>query len=480
MVTLGTDDPLNLSVLDDVRQILKCEIEAVQCETQALEELIAKSYGLGLGAEDAGSGEGELEFTTTEDERGGERSPIIDAVNTILRDAASCQASDVHLNPDQSLLHIRFRIDGQLQSRQGPSLAMYPKIVQRLKVMAQLDLTQARRPQDGKFRFRHGNQMIDVRMSVLPTVDGENVVLRMLAGQGRVARYEELGMSEALRENLDGMLHQPYGMLLVTGPTGCGKTTTLYSILNQINELDRNILTIEDPVEIRMPLVRQIQVNHEIGLTFASALRSILRQDPDVILIGEVRDEETAEIALQSALTGHFVMSTLHTNDAAGAIARLLDLNQPSFVITSAVLGVIAQRLVREVCTHCSGPDEVEGEVLTLLGLADNTGLKRGSGCARCLQTGFRGRTGMYELLRMTPMLKDAIARDASTDELRQLAASEGMQLMWEDGLAKARFGQTTVSEILRTVQIEGIRKARLESGEFVDRRSGDGRIRAA
>ena len=452
VVTLGTDDPLDLAVMDDVRQILKCEIEPVQCESILLSELITKSYGMGLGTSvyeyEAGSSE-RGEAARKDDESG----PIINAVNLILKDAMRCGASDVHLNPDQAVLHIRFRIDGQLQTRQGPSLAMYQKIVQRLKVMAHLDLTQTRRPQDGKFRFSSDHETVDIRLSIIPTVNGENVVLRLLCGQGRLAELNELGMDEGTANSLRMMLTQPYGMLLVTGPTGSGKTTTLYSILNRMNTPERNILTVEDPVEIRLPLVRQVQVNHEIGLNFASALRSILRQDPDVILVGEIRDEETAEIALQSSLTGHFVMSTLHTNDSAGAIARLLDLNQPAFVINSALLGVVAQRLVRRVCEHCKEADHPETELLEMVGLHDTTGLKHGKGCPHCLQTGFTGRMGIYELLRMTTNMKHLVGGGATTEEIRRLSVQEGTTLMWQDGLCKVRSGQTTLNEILRTVQ---------------------------
>jgi len=459
VVTLGTDDPLNLSVMDDVRQILKREIEPVQCESSALKKVIASAYGLGLGsvAEDAESS-GVKSHATAKDD-GTERGPIIDAVNTILVDAIRCGASDVHLNPDQTILHIRFRIDGRLQPRQGPSLNMYSKIVQRLKVMAHLDLTQSRRPQDGKFRFEHENQTIDVRLSILPTVDGENVVMRLLFGQGRVARFDQLGMSDEVSRQLQEIIRQPYGMLLATGPTGSGKTTTLYSILDKINTPDRNILTIEDPVEIRMPMIRQIQVNHEIGLTFASALRSILRQDPDIIFVGEIRDAETAEIALQSALTGHFVLSTLHTNDSAGAVARLLDLGQPAFVINSAVLGVIAQRLVRRTCEHCAAVDHPDATLLSLVGLSDDRGMRKGRGCPHCLQTGYQGRTGIYELLSMSPPLKNAIAHGASTEEIRQISMQEGAYLMWRDGIDKARLGQTTLDEVLRAVPVDEIQR---------------------
>ena len=286
--------------------------------------------------------------------------PVVAAVNQLLADAIELEASDVHINPDEEVLRLRYRVDGLLQEQQGLPLSMHAGIVQRLKVMAHLDLTQTRRPQDGKFRFNHKGDPIDIRMSSIPTVCGENVVLRLLMSGTVVLDFHELGMPAQMATDLEELINRPYGMLLVTGPTGCGKTTSLYTVLNKLNDPSRNIMTIEDPVEIRLPYLRQIQVHSEIGLTFASALRSIVRQDPDVVLVGEIRDNETASIALQAALTGHMVLATLHTNDAPGAVARLRDYHLPPFVINSAVLAVVAQRLVRRVCQHCIVSDKID------------------------------------------------------------------------------------------------------------------------
>jgi type II secretory ATPase GspE/PulE/Tfp pilus assembly ATPase PilB-like protein len=327
--------------------------------------------------------------------------------------------------------------------------------VQRLKVMAHLDLTQTRRPQDGKFRFRHGHQHVDVRMSTVPTVCGENVVLRLLTNTQTFQDFLELGVPAPLASELQDVISAPHGMLLVTGPTGSGKTTTLYTALSKLNDPSRNIMTIEDPVEVRLSYVRQIQVNHEIGMTFANALRSILRQDPDIVLVGEIRDNETATIALQSALTGHLVLSTLHTNDAVGAVSRLCDYGLPSFVINSAVLGVMAQRLVRRVCQHCVMKDTIDDLVRRRFGLEDDRAeFVRGRGCTRCGQSGYRGRIGLYEFLRFGPEIKRLVEEGASTDRIRGRAVADGMRLMWQDGLDKARLGQTTLSEIFKAASV--------------------------
>ncbi len=304
---------------------------------------------------------------------------------------------------------------------------MHSGLVQRLKVMANLDLTQTRRPQDGKFRFRHSGGNLDIRMSTIPTIHGENVVLRLLANTQAIHDFHELGIPVTMSNQLTDLLGQPYGMLLVTGPTGSGKTTTLYTALSKLNDPSRNIMTIEDPVEIRLRYVRQVQVQSEIGLTFAAALRSILRQDPDVVLVGEIRDNETATIALQAALTGHLVLSTLHTNDAAGAVSRLRDYGLPPFVINSAVLGVMAQRLVRRVCPHCVTAEELSDLQRRRFRLEeDATGFVHGKGCARCGQTGYRGRVGLYELMRFNGAMQQLVEQGGSIDRIREAAVEPG------------------------------------------------------
>jgi type IV pilus assembly protein PilB len=454
VLTLAMDDPLNLEAMDQARQFAKCEVDAVLCDRQQLRPLINRAYRLTqVNAEEEDVEDGEAAPTVDTSQ------PVVAAVNQILSDAADEGASDIHVNPDEEELRLRYRVDGVLQERQALPLSMHAGIVQRLKVMAHLDLTQTRRPQDGKFRFVHDEHQVDVRMSTLPTVCGENVVLRLLSNSQVVLDFHELGVPTQLVDELEEMISRPYGMLLVTGPTGCGKTTSLYTVLHKLNEPSRNIMTIEDPVEIRLPYLRQIQVHSEIGLTFASALRSIVRQDPDVILVGEVRDNETATIALQAALTGHMVLATLHTNDAPGAVARLRDYNLPAFVINSAVLGVVAQRLVRRVCQHCRAHDTVDDLIRHRFGLQEDDvkDFVRGKGCPRCGHTGYRGRVGLFELLKFTQPVQTLVEQGGSTKKIRERAIREGMRQMWQDGLEKARMGQTTLHEVAKVAAVMSV-----------------------
>ena len=442
-ITVGMADPMDLNAIDRLRSLLKTDIEPVLCEPEALRNLIERAYSITAGG---GSGPTEESAGSSPGVTGEE--PIVAAVNQILIQALEQNASDIHLGPDEKDLHLRYRIDGSLQTRQGPPISAHASLVQRLKVMANLDLTQTRRPQDGKFRFCHNGRAVDMRLSIIPTVTGENVVIRVLAGQASLGDLSKLGFQADVAAIAEESLTRPHGMVLVTGPTGSGKTTTLYSFLTRLNNPDSNVMTIEDPVEIRLPLARQVQVHAEIGMTFAGALRSILRQDPDVILLGEIRDEETARIAIQSALTGHLVLSTLHTNDAPGAIPRLRDFGCPNFAINAAVLCVLAQRLVRRVCADCSTPYRPAEAILRRFTDDGEGQFRQGAGCRRCMNTGFRGRTGVYEMFRMSPTLQLAVERNASTSVLRQEAIREGMRPMWRDGVDKAKVGLTTIEEV--------------------------------
>jgi type IV pilus assembly protein PilB len=445
VATVAMDDPLDLRALDQLRQALHREIDPVLCVSEQLRALISRAYSLSIEEQKPGELDDSGESTLGDE-------PVVAAVNQIIVSAIDTGASDIHINPDEQGLHLRYRVDGVLSSQQGPPRSMHTGMVQRLKVMSKLDLTQTRRPQDGKFRFQHRGQAIDVRLSIVPTVHGENVVMRLLRPAAAIGDLSELMMPAEVRGWFEDMITRPHGMILVSGPTGSGKTTTLYTALHRINSPDVNIMTIEDPVEIRMPLIRQVQVNPEIGLDFAAALRSFLRQDPDVMLVGEIRDAETARIAVQAALTGHLVFSTVHTNDAPGAVARLRDLGVPGFAINNALLCAIAQRLVRRICEGCVGPDEVTESKRVMMGLkpAQTQGLVRGYGCARCLNCGYRGRLGVFEMMRVTPGLQELIERDASSTQIRELAHAEGMKDMWEDGLRKAQQGMTTLDELLK------------------------------
>ena len=443
--TVAMQDPLNLQAADHLRQLLKVDVDPVVADSRDLKGLITRAYSLANTQGSSDRGENALNVTTGEE-------PIVAAVNQILAGAVEIGASDVHINPDEHALMLRYRVDGVLRTVQGPPLAAHSGLVQRLKVLAKLDLTQTRKPQDGKFRYMRNDEAVDMRLSLLPTIHGENVVIRLLRSSARIGKVSELGMSPDQSAWYEDAISRPNGMILVTGPTGSGKTTTLYTALNHINSPDRNIVTIEDPVEIRLPLVRQVQVNHEVGLNFASALRSILRQDPDVVLVGEIRDQETAKIAVQAALTGHLVLSTLHTNDAIGALARLKDFGVPQFAINQSLLLVIAQRLVRKICSPCAEPELPQNLERFLAThhttVPPNATFKRGSGCPACQHMGYKGRLAVYEMLRITPRLQRLIDADASRADLTAGARKDGLLSLWEHGFIKAAEGLTTLDEL--------------------------------
>lgn len=462
IATVGMEDPLDLQAIDELRQVLKKQIDPVVCDAQQLRMLITRAYTLDTGVPEA-EDMGEIH------EQDNSQEPIVAAVNQILFSAAEVNASDIHINPDEKKLLLRYRVDGVLQSQRGPEMTMHEGLIQRLKVMAQLDVTQSRRPQDGKFRFKHHGVPLDVRLSIMPTIHGENAVLRLLSTASSIGQIKDLGMPPDVSDAFGQMVRKPHGIILITGPTGSGKTTTLYTALNEINTAERNIMTIEDPVEIRMPLVRQVQVNTEIGMTFASALRSMLRQDPDVILLGEIRDEDTAKIAVQSALTGHLVFSTLHTNDAIGAIPRLREFGVPSFAINNALLGVMAQRLVRRVCDSCAKPDVPGDDALRELGItpSPDDAFVRGSGCPRCMSLGYKGRVGVYELLNATAGVRELIDDRATASTIFELARREGMRLMLEDGIQKARMGLTSIAEVRKLHATVDIKLAGYETGSY-------------
>jgi type IV pilus assembly protein PilB len=460
IATVGMANPLDLKAVDILRSLLKVDVEPVLVEAGALLNLIERAYALTAGprqdapaqraAQAAAAALSSDEALTTGKE------PVVAAVNQIVAQGIDLGASDIHIGPDERDLHLRYRVDGSLQVFKGPAIDMHSGLVQRLKVMADLDLTQTRRPQDGKFRFVHNGRSVDIRLSLIPTVSGENVVMRLLASAAGIRGFAELGFPPEHTAFFEDIIESPYGMILVTGPTGSGKTTTLYTALKRLNTPDRNIMTIEDPVEIRMPLMRQVQVNTEIGMTFAGALRSILRQDPDVVFVGEVRDEETARISVQAALTGHLVLSSLHTNDAAGAIPRLRDLGVPPFAVNAALLCILAQRLVKRICPDCAQPHTPDKILLEKFNLRPEDGhFVRGAGCARCANQGTRGRVGIYEVLRLTTNVRRLVEKIAPAVEIRRAAIEDGMKEMWHDGLHKSRLGLTTLEEIGRVVAVQ-------------------------
>ena len=454
VATVAVEDPLDLQAIDELWQVLGLEIEPVVCDRTRLVGLINAAFRL-QGNTDEPAQElrrPEHESLTTGDE------PVVAAVNQIMASAIQAGASDVHINPDESTLLLRYRVDGELVKQHAPPLNMHSQLVQRLKVMARLDLTQTRRPQDGKFRINHNDQAYDIRLSLVPTVCGENVVMRILRPSLGIGSIEDLGMPEAVDRGFRKVISSPYGLMLVTGPTGSGKTTTLYTAIATLNTPNRNIVTIEDPVEIRMNMLRQVQINHEIGLSFAAVLRSVLRQDPDVVLVGEIRDEETARIALQASMTGHLVLSTLHTNDTPGAITRLVDMGLPAFAINGALRGVLAQRLLRKVCEGCaeSDPDGLETLRELVPNLPERARAMRGVGCPRCMSTGARGRMAVYEFLPMSDTLRTLIDNDASEQEIReQAAANSGYEPLWIDASRRVQLGQVSVTEMMKVCSID-------------------------
>jgi len=381
-------------------------------------------------------------------------SPAVRLVNTVLIKASSLGASDVHFEPYEEETAVRLRMDGILQDYTKIPPSTYQEVVSRIKVMAKLNVAEKRVPQDGKIRVRIGAKDYDVRVSVVPTVFGERVVLRLLEKTGSLLTLRDLGLSPEDEEKVRRLAEKPYGIVLVTGPTGAGKSTTLYAMLLHVKSPKKNVITIEDPVEYQVKGISQIQVNPKVGLTFASGLRSILRQDPDVIMVGEIRDPETAEVAVQAALTGHLVLSTLHTNDAPSAVARLKDMGVEPFLIASSLEGVVAQRLVRRICPHCKEPYAPTREELRELGLppGDYT-FYRGKGCEHCLGTGYRGRIGIFEVLELDEELKKLINETQEAGRIREEAKKKGFKTMLEDGIEKIKRGITTSSEVLSVVK---------------------------
>lgn len=388
-----------------------------------------------------------------------DEAPIIRFVNSLITQGYKERASDIHIEPFETEVVVRYRIDGILYEVLRPPRQAQASIVSRVKIMSGLNIAEKRLPQDGRFRVRIAGKDLDVRVSTLPTAFGERVVMRLLEQSSSVPSLENLGMDAGILEQTVRMIGKSHGIFLVTGPTGSGKTTTLYAALSRLNNQEKNIITVEDPIEYQLTGVGQIQVNPKINLTFAAGLRSILRQDPDVIMVGEIRDGETAEIAVQSALTGHMVFSTLHTNDAAGALTRLVEMGIEPFLAASSIVGILAQRLVRRICPDCRESYRPSAEMLREMGLTQavpaDALFYRGKGCPRCMDIGYRGRTGIYELLTMDEEIRDLLLRNKDATGIKAAAVARGMLTLRDAGLAKALRGETTIEEVLRVTQEE-------------------------
>ena len=464
---IAVNDPLDLEVLDDLRILFgQNEIRPVLVPAREILSAINRTYGQANDTteqimQDLGE-EADSQHLFTELEVGEDLldetsdAPIIKLVNHIFSQAVKSQASDIHIEPYQQHLQVRFRLDGVLHNVLSPPRRLHAAIVSRIKVMARLDIAEKRLPQDGRTEVKIGERLVDVRVSSLPTAFGERVVLRLLEKSGKLLSMEEIGLTAAALAEMKRLLHLSHGIILVTGPTGSGKTTTLYAALSSINSPDKNILTIEDPIEYQLDGIGQMQVNPKINLTFSSGLRSMVRQDPDVILVGEIRDRETADIAIHAALTGHLVFSTLHTNDSASAVTRLTDMGIEPFLVSTAVQAIIAQRLVRLLCTHCKEAYEPEeAQWAELRSSREVTGpIFRADGCEKCLETGYRGRTGIYEFLLMSEAIKGLVLKTSDANQINKVARAEGMANLREDGINKVMEGRTTISEVLRVTQL--------------------------
>ena len=455
VLLVATGPEAQLDALDDIAYAYRCEVAAEPATNDELDRLIERvttraEREIALERVDGGD-----EDLTSDVRDLANQPPVVRYVNLLVRDAYDAGASDIHLEATRTGLAARFRLDGVLSPAPEPPHDMHHAVVSRVKLLAEIDIAERRKPQDGRIRVRLEDRELDLRVSTVPTMFGESVVLRLLDRGGRPVGLEELGMDAITLEHVGRLANRPHGMFLVTGPTGSGKTTTLYAALARRETSAEKIITVEDPIEYQLAGVTQVPVHRQAGVTFGSALRSILRQDPDVIMIGEMRDAETAEIAVQAAMTGHLVFSTLHTNDAIAAVPRLLDLGVPEYLVGATLDAVLAQRLVRRICESCRVEYCPAAEIVAAIAgrPVGKAKMLKGAGCARCGNTGFRGRVGLFELFELDDQLKDAIVRGATRLELRAMAESRGMRPLRVDGWSKAEAGITTVEEVLRVVQ---------------------------
>ncbi len=471
LLTVAMTDPLDINALDIIEIAANAEVEPVVCTEREFNQLITGIYGMqsGVGGllevmeieaqpvveKPSDQIAEEIQISSLQDMAG--EAPVVRLVNSIFAQAIREGASDVHISPQQTRIQVRFRIDGKLHEVPSPPKALSMPIIARMKILANMDITVSRIPQDGRFTLRMEKREINVRVSSMPTIYGENIVLRLLDMSSGVYSLDRLGMVASDREKIGTMSRKAYGMILSTGPTGSGKSTSLYSILNELNSVDTNIITLEDPVEYRIDNIRQVQLNRKAGMTFASGLRSILRQDPDIIMVGEIRDAETAAIAIQAAQTGHRLLSTLHTNDAAGAITRFVDMGIEPFLIASTLLVSFAQRLMRTVCPYCKESYRPAEAALVAWGLdkEENADFQRGAGCYQCMNTGYKGRTGIFEVLVNDEMIQELILKRHSAHEITRAAIAAGkLRTLKDDASGKVLQGITTLEEAASAVMV--------------------------
>ncbi len=464
-LTVAMENPTDVSAIDHLRQKSGCEIDVCLAPAEDIEGALKEHYGSATAVTqllESLSKERRLRSRVDPKARsGGGRATgsaaggtsVVELVDLLIRQAYEEGASDIHIEPEEKMLRVRYRVDGVLHEAAAPPKELESEIITRIKILAEMDIAENRLPQDGRIKMKLYDNQVDMRVSSVPTVYGENLVIRLLKDSSAVLDLPSLGFSSEMQKIFEGLIHRPYGMILETGPTGSGKTTTLYAAMNMINTVERNIVTIEDPVEYKLPMIRQIPVNVKAGLTFATALRSMLRQDPDVIMVGEIRDRETAEIAIQAALTGHLVFSTLHTNNAASVVTRLADMKIEPFLIASSLLGVISQRLVRRICEKCRVEDKPSAVTVQALKVPTGRGLTRcfkGKGCRHCQHTGTKGRVGIFEMLQLNEAIQKKIMTNASSSDIEQEARKGGFKNLLEDAFDKVEAGIVSIEEVVK------------------------------
>lgn len=468
LLEVGIVDPLEIKILDYIEKLTNMEVEPVICSEMEINQLINSMYGVqsDLGdimenmeieskSEDESEIQESVQITSLQDQAG--EALVVRLTNSIFAQAVRSKASDIHISPRHNTVQLRFRIDGKLIEMPSPPKSIFLSIIARVKIIANMDITVSRVPQDGRFTLKTENKEINVRVSSIPTIHGENIVMRLLDMSAGIYTLDNLGMDADDMAKIESMCVKPYGMILSTGPTGSGKSTSLYAILSSINKPDINIITLEDPVEYRVNDIRQVQLNTKAGMTFASGLRSILRQDPDVIMVGEIRDAETAAVSVQAAQTGHRVLSTVHTNDAAGVITRFIDMGIEPFLIASVLMVSFAQRLVRTVCPYCKEPYSPPASALAAFGIttqeAQNANFQRGKGCTQCNNTGYKGRTGIFEVLVVNEMIQDMIVGQRPSPEITRAAVASGkLKTLQKDAAQKVLKGITTLEEAASAV----------------------------
>ena len=468
MLTVAMSDPTDMETIDSLRYLLHCDVDAVISPADQIAKLYSHHYGsieesvdslLGEIDEDSITSQIMSEMESQGNTASDDDTPIVKLVTMIIVEAFKTKVSDIHLEPLEKRYRVRYRLDGMLFEVEAPPKYLQPNITSRLKIMSKLDISEKRLPQDGRIQLKIQGKDVDLRVSTIPTSHGESIVMRILDKSSITLNIPDLGFYSDDQALIENILAMPDGIFLVTGPTGSGKTTSLYAFLNSINLPSRKIMTVEDPIEYQLTGINQVQVDRSVDLTFGAALRSMLRQAPNIIMVGEIRDLETAEIAINAALTGHLVFSTLHTNDAPSAVARLIDMGIKSFLVASSVKAIMAQRLARRNCKNCSVPTEPSVDELRLLGLEvkdfEGASLMKGRGCSECNKTGYKGRMGLYEIFMITDEIQNLIFSQATTMEIREAARENGMRTLRDDGLRKAMTGATTLEEVIRITSLD-------------------------